>query len=260
MTNGRLLILSLACLALAACGREDAPAEEPVAVDQPVESSEETVETEAVSDEAETVLVQANPQTPVAEQRFAEGVHYERISPRQPTVGGDDKIEVASVFWYGCPHCYDLEPTINEWAAQVPPNVRFVRIPATWNNQVAIHAQIYYTYEVLAGNGIIVDGEAFHAAVFDEIQTRRNNLLREETIMRFFARFGVEESEFGRTWNSFEVAQKLQIARDLTRRYRAASVPAIVVNGEYRTAPAEAGSYGALLELINELVERVDEG
>ncbi|MGH8119113.1 MAG: thiol:disulfide interchange protein DsbA/DsbL, partial [Gammaproteobacteria bacterium] len=53
---------------------------------------------------------------------------YETITP-QPTSSGD-KIEVIEFFWYGCPHCFDLEPTLDKWLAAKPDDVEFRRIPA----------------------------------------------------------------------------------------------------------------------------------
>jgi thiol:disulfide interchange protein DsbA len=52
------------------------------------------------------------------------------------------------------------------------------------------------------------------------------------------------------------VSQKLRVAQDLMRRYSIASVPAIVVNGKYRTGAGEAGGYSELLELMDELILR----
>jgi thiol:disulfide interchange protein DsbA len=78
----------------------------------------------------------------------------------------------------------------------------------------------------------------------------------EEAIQSVFARLGVSAEDFSATWNSFEVAQKLRVAQDLARRYAITGVPAIVVNGKYRTGAAEAGGYPALIDVINELVER----
>ena len=66
----------------------------------------------------------------------------------------------------------------------------------------------------------------------------------------------VSSEDFERTWNSFEVSQKLRVASDLARRYEIASVPSMVVNGKYRTGGAEAGSYPKMIEVIDELVVR----
>jgi thiol:disulfide interchange protein DsbA len=270
--------IGTALLLLAACGNDDtAPAEttetpvvveeapaanvaEP-AVEAPAEDEVLEVVEESASDaepeEQAIILAQADvPATAPREWQFTENQHYYRLVPTQPTFGGADKIEVAEFFWYGCPHCFDFEPYINGWADAADSNVRFVRIPAMWNNGLKLHAQLYYTEEVLGRNGIIKDPAAFHEAVFVEYHRRGNRLASVASIKTLFARFDVSEEDFERTWSSFEVSQKLSKADDLARRYAVANVPTIVVNGKYRTGGAEAGSYPKLLEVIDELVAR----
>ena len=259
-----------AALLLAACGggepvpteTEEVPAsttEETVAEPEVVEETLEIVEESASEPEPEEqaiVLAQAETAAPTSEWQFEENQHYYRLTPTQPTIGGADKIEVAEFFWYGCPHCKDFEPYINRWAESTPANVRFVRIPATWNRGVALHAQLYYTEEVLVRNGVIEDPVAFRKAVFQEYHERGNRLSSESAIQTLFARFNVSGDDFERTWNSFEVSQKLRIATDLARRYGIANVPVMVINGKYRTGGAEAGSFTKLVEVIDELVAR----
>jgi thiol:disulfide interchange protein DsbA len=269
--------ISATLLLLAACGSDDTPATGDEAVSTPV--VEETGNTSTVAtDEAddsdavlelveesaaepesgEQAIVLAQADTSVAPQQwqFKENQHFVRLVPTQPTVGGADKIEVAEFFWYGCPHCFDFEKYINDWAASKPANVRFVRIPAMWNAGLKLHAQLYYTEEVLGRNGIIKDPAAFREAVFNEYHRRGNRLASEASIQTLFARFDVSPEDFQRTWKSFEVSQKLRVGEDLARRYGIANVPTIVVNGKYRTGGAEAGSYPKLIEVINELVAR----
>ena len=201
-------------------------------------------------------LAVAEPPAAAREWKYKEGEHYVRMVPTQPTVGGADKIEVAEFFMYGCSHCYDLEPYINEWAKNKDPGVRFVRIPAAWNALVQLHAQLYYTEEVLARNGVLKDPEGFRETVFQEYHQRGNRLTSEAAIQKLFARFGVSEEDFQSTWGSFEVNQKLRVGADLARRYSITSVPAIVVNGKYRTSAAETGTYPRLIEAIDELTVR----
>ena len=272
------LIWILALLfALSACSKEEAapaPAETPAVVEEQADEVVEAVEDTAAAAEetlevveesaseaepADEAIVLATVESPVVtrEWQFREGEHYVRMVPTQPTVGGADKIEVAEFFMYSCPHCYDMEPYINEWAANKDPNVRFVRVPATWNSLVRLHAQLYYTAEVLARNGIIEDLLTFHDSIFKEYHRRGNRMTSESAIQKLFERFGnVSAEDFQRTWNSFEVNQKLRVADDLQRRYSIAAVPAIVVNGKYRTGATEAGSYPKLMELIDELTVR----
>ena len=235
---------------------EEAPAVEAQADedDQP-----EMVEESAAEEEAEDKpLVLAQADVPAASQdwKFKEGTHFARMVPTQPTVGGADKIEVAEVFWYGCNHCYDFETYVSRWLDEKPANVRFVRIPAVWNPLVKLHAQLYYTEEVLVKNGKIENPEQFRAAVFAEYHRRGNRMASESAIQAVFERHDVSAEDFTNTWKSFEVAQKLRVAQDLARRYSIASVPTIVVNGKYRTGATEAGGYPPLMDLIDELIAR----
>ena len=273
---GALALLML--IGVTACGGADkepettvetTPAEEQLPADEQAadelaagedDSTQVVVEESAAEpegDEQPIMLARADTtDKPAQNWKFKEGQHYIRMVPSQPTMGGADKIEVAEFFWYGCPHCYSFEPTINAWAEDMPANARFVRIPVVWNTVHELHARIFYTMEVLARNGALADGETFHNAVFEEIQTRGNRLTSEDSIRRLFERFGVNAETFDKTWNSFEVDQKLRVAKDLGRRYTIQGVPAVVVNGKYRTGGQEAGSYDAVPAVIDELIAR----
>ena len=55
---------------------------------------------------------------------------------------GADKIEVAEFFYYMCPHCYNFEPLVKEWLKDKPANVRFVQIPAMWNQLLVLHDEL----------------------------------------------------------------------------------------------------------------------
>lgn len=270
------LCLLAGVIAAAGCSREepapvveeDTPAIEEPAADtaageadtEETEEAVEVVEESAAEPEADAddaiVLAQASTPAPATAFKYKEGVNYYRLVPAQPTIGGTDKIEVAEFFWYGCPHCYDLEPIITEWASDLPPNVRFVYVPAIWNQILKVHAQLYYTQEVLVRNGVIKDDQAFRRAVFNEYHQRGNRLVSEDAIKRLFARYGVSDEEFTKTWSSFEVAQKMRVAEDLTRRYEVQSVPTVVVNGKYRTGAAEAGGHRQLMDVLDELIAR----
>ncbi|MDH3273372.1 MAG: thiol:disulfide interchange protein DsbA/DsbL [Gammaproteobacteria bacterium] len=272
----QLSFLSIVLLLLAACGQEEpatpAVEEQPaveveavetvsdeVTADEVVEEVLEVVEESAAEPEAgEQAILLARADTKPAQQewKFTEGEHFVRLVPTQPTLGGADKVEVAVFFYYQCPHCFTFDPIIKGWTEDKPANVRFVQIPAMFNQVLVLHGRMFYTNEVLARNGVIKDGEAFNTAVYQEIHRRNNRLLSEAAIQKLFERFGVSADDFDATWNSFEVDQKMRVAADLARRYSIASTPTIVVNGKYRTSGAEAGTYGKLLELIDELVAR----
>ena len=272
--NKFIWIIALSFLATA-CGKEEAveaPAETAVVVEEQAESIEavpdssvpdteslvvvEESAAEAEPEDQAIVLAQAEDVATPRNWQFKEGEHYTRMIPTQPTVGGADKIEVAEVFMYSCPHCYDLEAYMNQWEESKDPNVRLVRIPAVFNQLAALHAQLYFTEDFLAKSGKLQDRSGFRNMVFEEFHRRGNRLTSETSIMRLFTRAGVSEDDFKRTWSSFEVNQALRVAQDLARRYGITSVPMIIVNGKYRTDAGSAGSYPKLLEVIDELTVR----
>lgn len=261
---------------ISACSKEEAalPTEDEAAVvmeesvesvtDIP-ESSEPDTESLVVVEESASeplpedqaiVLARADDVASARDWQFKEGQHYARLVPTQPTVGGADKIEVAEVFMYSCPHCYDLEAHINRWSENKDPDVRLVRIPAVFNQLAKLHAQLYYTEEFLVKSGKIQDHVGFRNMVFEEFHQRGNRLTSEQSIQRLFARAGVSEEDFKRTWGSFEVNQALRVAQDLARRYGITSVPKIIVNGKFSTDAASAGGYPKLMEVIDELTVR----
>ena len=274
-------LTSVFCMAflLTACSKEEATtAVEENAVDETV-AAEEVVETidhapessvpdtesivvveESAADEEPDdkaiVLAVADDATDARVWQFKEGVNYTRMLPTQPTVGGPDKIEVAELFMYTCPHCRDLEGHINRWEESKDPNVRLVRIPVMFNQLAQLHAKLYYTEQVLAESGKLADHMAFRVMVFNDIHSRGNYLQSEGAIQKIFERAGVSEEDFDRTWNSFEVDQAMRLGADLARRYNIQSVPTVVVNGKYRTDAGMAGGYPKLIELIDELTVR----
>ena len=266
--------LAILALTVTACSKEDtAPVEQPQAVEAAVEEAavESTENTVAASDSAVVVeesaaeaepedqtIVLARAEDPAASQvwQFKEGQHYKRFPSTAGRWGSADKIEVAEIFMYSCPHCYDLEAFINPWEENKDPGVRFIRIPAIFNQLAAMHAQLYYTEVFLAEAGKLKDPAAFRNMVFEEYHRRNNRLTSETAIQRLFARAGVSEDDFNRTWNSFEVNQALRRARDMAIKYGVSSVPMIVVNGKYTTDAGSAGSYPKLIELIDELTVR----
>jgi protein dithiol oxidoreductase (disulfide-forming) len=203
--------------------------------------------------EPELVATSDNGTSPTSE-RFRMGVNYMRLSPTQPTSSGPDQVEVAEIFWYGCPHCFNFDPTIERWRAGIASYVSFVRVPAVWNPLLQLHARAFYTAEALG------KGAEMHSEFFREIHERGNTLETEAKLQDFFGRFGVDAAAFKAAFDSFAVHTKLQRADELSRRYRIGSVPTIVVNGKYTTDGSQAGSYEALMELVDELTVAEHDG
>ena len=284
MKNLRLLFGSALLLALVACGQKQAPspasadpsspaAEVPAASqtegapasDQPTDASDEQAATpaenisetddgaqenvpETTSSTVQPALKLGGGTSRPATSSFKEGANYSKVVPAQPTTVGPGQVEVVEVFWYGCGHCFALDPAIESWRKQGKPGyVQFVRIPAMWNDTTRMHARLFYTAEALGKL------DELHSDIFREINVKGNGLNTVANITAFFRERGVSPDDFQKAFSSFAVENKLQRADFLNRRYRIESVPTIIVNGKYRTDVGMAGGEPQLFKLIGEL-------
>jgi len=218
----------------------------------PTETVTETEDAQATPDPAATgvqpALRLANATSTPATEHFKEGTNYRKVVPAQPTNVAPGKVEVVEFFWYGCGHCFKLDPTIEAWRAKGKPQyVEFVRVPAMWNDQLRMHARLFYTAEVLGKL------DALHSAIFREFHVNNVPLNTVEQMTAFFKKHGVSADEFQKAFASFGVESKLQRADFLNRRYAIDSVPQVAVNGKYLTDEGKAGGEPELFQLIQEL-------
>jgi len=57
----------------------------------------------------------------------AQAANGYELLPTPLNTADPDKVEVLEFFWFGCPHCYAFEPTINEYYKNKPDYVAEVR-------------------------------------------------------------------------------------------------------------------------------------
>lgn len=183
----------------------------------------------------------------------AEPQGYETLTPAQPTQN-PEKIEVIEFFWYGCPHCYHFEPQLTQWLQNLPDNVQFIRQPAIFNSLWEKHAKAYFTAEAL---GIV---DKVHADFFDAIQNKKQKLDTEEELLKFFTAHGVSEADFRNAYNSFLVDTKVRQAKTMAPRYGVTGVPAIIINGKYKTTGPLAKSQDNMIDVMNELIKQESSG
>ncbi|HTU65174.1 MAG TPA: thiol:disulfide interchange protein DsbA/DsbL [Steroidobacteraceae bacterium] len=192
----------------------------------------------------------AAPADPLA--KWQAGTNYIQLPAPQATSVPAGKVEVLEVFWYGCGHCYALDPVLEEWKKKKPAYVEFVRMPVMWGAPHQQHAKLYYT--LMALNRLDL-----HTKVFDTIHKEHNMLASpSETDARamhlaFCKANGISEQDFNTAYDSMVVATNLQRAQEATMRYSVAGVPLLIVNGKYTTDVSSAGDPPKLLSLVNDL-------
>jgi len=172
---------------------------------------------------------------------------FSSLNPAQPTEGGG-KVEVIEFFWYGCPHCYTLEPAVVAWAKKAPNDVVFKRVPAVPSAAWEEMARLFYTLEAMGKL------EEYHPKVFDAIHKSNVNLNNKKMRDDWLAKNGIDPVKYAEVEKSFSVATKVNRAKQLTYAYKVESVPRVAVDGRYFTSAEQAGSIDRVFQVVDQLI------
>lgn len=176
---------------------------------------------------------------------FVAGKDYTVVAnPGKVEVPG--KIEVREFFWYGCPHCFKLEPHMQAWLKNIPKGVRFVRTPASMNPVWEQGARGYYVSEALGVR------QKTHLPLFHAIHVNGQQIFDQQSQAKFFSKYGVPEAKFNSMFNSFMITSKVAQANQLAKQYQLTGVPAVVVNGKY----VVQGEDAKVTQVVSYLVEK----
>lgn len=158
------------------------------------------------------------------------------------------KIEVIEFFWYGCPHCYSLEPLLETWLNKLPPDAQFRRVPAVFNDRWARDAAVYYAIEALGLVGRL------HRPLFDAIHRDGLRTDSPEALNQWLQRQGVDTKKFDEVVRSFGVQSKVRRAAQLSVAYRIDGTPAMAVQGRYTVGAEQSRNQKVMLDTVDYLI------
>jgi len=180
-------------------------------------------------------------------RRPSAGVDFTELAQRQP-VDTQGKVEVLEFFWYGCPHCYTLEPLLEKWIAQLPADVSFRRVPAVLNDNWTREAAVFYTFEAL---GVL---DKLHRPFFDAIHRERINTRNPATMAEWLRKRDVDVTRYEEAYKSFGVQSKVRRALQVSSAYRIDGTPAIAVQGRYTISAEQARTQAGMLGTADYLI------
>lgn len=184
-----------------------------------------------------------------------EGTNYVKLGQAAPVASPAGKIEIVEFFWYGCPHCYHFEPSLNAWIGKLPADVAFRRAPVAFReNPFGMHQRIYYALEAM---GLL---SSLHGKVFHAIHEEGLKLDKPDLIADFVAKNGVDRAKFLSVFDSFAVQTKCRQARTLAEAYKIDGVPAIGIGGQFLTSISLNGTPEKTLVTVDFLVNRLRKG
>ncbi len=183
-------------------------------------------------------------------QQLRAGIDFLALKSELP-VETPGKIEVIEFFWYGCPHCYTLEPLIETWVKKLPPDAQFRRVPAVFNDRWARDAAIYYAFEAL---GVL---DRLHRPLFDAIH--RDGLRTDSgpALGQWLQKQGVDTKKFDEVARSFGVQSKVRRAAQLSVAFRIDGTPAMAVHGRFTVGAEQSREQGVMLGTVDYLIDLV---
>ena len=173
---------------------------------------------------------------------------YVQISTEKQQESKD--IIIYEFFWYGCPHCYNLEPTMDRIEADIENDTKVVKLPVALRDSWIPHAKLYYALKQMDKI------DQVHNLIFEEIHLEDNRLNTEQQMIDFLGKHGIDTEEFIEKYNSFGTEARVNKASNLAKKYQIDSVPTIIINGKFLTSGSYVSSYDELYSVVNLLVER----
>jgi len=189
-----------------------------------------------------TILVDA------PDGEFVEGKHYLVIEQPRRTRG--DKVEIMEFFSYGCIHCYNFDPMLDDWLETRGDTINMVRNPTVAGEAWRLLAQTYYTMQEL---DLLPEN---HSRFFIEIHELGHNFNSAEEIAAWFDGKGTTRAAFLATFNSANIQRRLANADSLNRQLKIISIPSIVVNGKYLVSVNREVGTKRMLEVVDYLIKQ----
>lgn len=161
-----------------------------------------------------------------------------------------DKIVIYEFFWYGCPHCFNIEPTIVKIESNLNQDTVLIKLPLALKESWVNHAKAFFSIQQMN-----IDNN-LHSKIFEEIHINGNRLDTKSTLVDFIDSEGFDGSSFSKNFDSFGTEIRIKKANKLARQYQITSVPTIIINGKYLTSGSFVSSYEELYDVVNFLVEK----
>ena len=180
-----------------------------------------------------------------------EGIDFRKLNKPIPVDATAGKVEVLEFFWYNCPHCSVFEPTLANWAKQLPKDVAFRRVPIAFQDSFVPQQRLYYALDEM---GLL---EKLHAKIFVAIHGEKKNLSKGDAITDWVVKQGVDKAKFLAQFDSFSIATKASRATQLQTAYQVEGVPSMGVAGQFYTDGELAKSLDRVLQVVEYLTEEV---
>jgi thiol:disulfide interchange protein DsbA len=183
-----------------------------------------------------------------AQKKPEDGREFKTLDKTVPVEVPAGKIEVVEFFWYSCPHCNAFEPQLEAWSKKLPPDVVLRRVPVAFRDDFVPQQRLYYTLEAMG------KVDEMQAKVFRAIHVDKQPTAKEDQIVAWAEKNGLDKAKFQEIYNSFSVQTKARKATQLQNAFQVEGVPALGIAGRWYTDGSLAGNMGRALQVTDYLV------
>lgn len=180
---------------------------------------------------------------------FVEGKDYQVVA--NASIERNKTPVVTEFFSYGCPWCYRIESSFNQWSVNLNKNASIDKVPVVFKPDWDLYAKAYYTAKTLALS------DKLSPILFKAIQDEKKPLNSKQGMINFFVAHGVDREIAKSAFeNSPTIDMRVKNGMELMAHYQINAVPAFVVNNKYKTDLQMAGSPERLFEIMDYLLRK----
>ncbi|BDT58156.1 MAG: thiol:disulfide interchange protein DsbA/DsbL [Janthinobacterium lividum] len=176
------------------------------------------------------------------------GVDYQTLAAPQPVQATGKKVEVLEFFAYHCPACNMLEPTLKQWVKKQGDNIVMRRVPLPFQGPADPEARLFLTLEAMGKL------DQYHDRVFQAVHVQRQRLMKDDQIIEWAVKNGLDKAKFMETWNSFGVTTKLRRLQQTASAYKVSGTPTIIIDGKYVVSPGQIQESNKIQD-VNQLMQ-----
>jgi len=162
---------------------------------------------------------------------------------------GSDKPVIYEFFNYGCPHCYQFQPFVDQFK-KANPDIEFKYFAIDIHPAWAIYSKAYYLADLLKVK------DTMHAKIFHRVQVERKPIANEADLLDFFAANGVDRAKAEKALKSFALQAKMRQAKQMAKKFKVLGTPTFIVNERFKLNNSKLGSMEMIEKALLELSKK----
>ena len=255
----KILSLTIAGIILAGCNEKSETQKE---IDNNEKNESLVVESQnAVNEEimkVDTPEVIKTPEVAVVNNSgfsAVEGKHYELLE-NPVSVDAFDGITITEFFWFGCPHCQNLEPAVQGIKEVVGEhqNIRVVKSAVPGSQRWNLDTAVFHTIKEMGGTESQI---SLMLKYYEKERLQHNDFPSLERIEEIFEEMGFNKEKAMQILNNQSFMKtKIEESNKEYQKLNAGGVPVLVVNGKYKVLFDEIKTQEDMVNIVKSLGEK----